>query len=266
MGAHSKYARDYLVRCLELSRQLDADDVGGPAVATTPSSYVEAAIAAAHNSAFAAGGSRSHSLDYEGPVDSVWGGFYKREVFDRIGLFDETLVRNQDDELNLRLSRSGGLIWQSPSIRHWYAPRRSLGALFRQYVQYGYWKVAVIRKHRSPASLRHLVPAAFVSAIAFSAVAGLIGLLSVTLSPAGPINEIRWPMIGVFPAVVAAYLLGLLTASILTAARRGFRLLPILPLVFACYHIAYGVGFLEGLRDFALRKRQPGLGMARLTR
>ncbi len=79
-------------------------------------------------------------------------------------MFDETLVRNQDDELNLRLTRAGGKIWQSPDIVSWYSPRATLTALFLQYFQYGFWKAAVVRKHRLPGSWRHLVPVAFVLA------------------------------------------------------------------------------------------------------
>jgi len=104
----------------------------------------------------------------------VFGGFYRRQVFDRIGLFDEELVRNQDDELNLRLTRSGGRIWQSPKVKSWYSPRNSMSALFRQYTQYGYWKVRVIQKHKLPASWRHLVPGAFVGTLALLLTTGLL--------------------------------------------------------------------------------------------
>ena len=72
------------------------------------------------------------------------------------GIFDEHLVRNQDDEFNLRLIRAGGKIWQSPDIVSWYSPRATLKALFVQYFQYGFWKAAVIRKHKLPGSWRHL--------------------------------------------------------------------------------------------------------------
>src|SRR2546427_297450 len=75
------------------------------------------------------------------------------------------LVRNQDDEFNLRLARSGGKIWQSVNIKSWYHPRESLRHLFAQYAQYGYWKACVLRKHRLPASIRHVVPAIFVLAL-----------------------------------------------------------------------------------------------------
>ena len=120
------------------------------------------AIAVAFHSPFSVGGPRGHVPHYKGPVDTVYLGCWPREVFDRIGFFDEELVRNQDDEFSLRLKRAGGKIWQSPRIKSCYRPRESPGALFQQYMQYGYWKVRVIQKHKMPASVRHLVPGIFV--------------------------------------------------------------------------------------------------------
>src|SRR5581483_2093532 len=124
-------------------RATGADNVGG-AMTAVGESFLQKAIAMAHHSAFSVGGARWHNAAYEGRADTVFGGFYQRSVFERIGLFDETLVRNQDDEFNLRLRRAGGQIWHSPRIRSWYHPRASLRALFRQYLQYGYWKVGLI--------------------------------------------------------------------------------------------------------------------------
>jgi glycosyltransferase involved in cell wall biosynthesis len=161
MDVHTEYKPDYVRRCVEVLLRTNAANVGGACVAVQ-TGYVGRAIAAAFHSRVAVGGARWHQPTYEGPVDTVHLGCWRREVLERIGYFDETLVRNQDDELNLRLTRAGGTIWQSPDIVSWYHPRSSLGALFRQYFQYGFWKVAVIRKHRVPASWRHLVPGAFV--------------------------------------------------------------------------------------------------------
>jgi succinoglycan biosynthesis protein ExoA len=157
MDAHTEYAPDYIRQCLEVLQETGADNVGGPWMAKGDS-YVSQVIAAAFHSSFAAGGARAHNLEYEGRVDTVYLGCWPRKIFDRIGGFDEELVRNQDDEFNLRLTRAGGIIWQSPRIRSWYRPRASLRALFRQYKQYDYWKVRVIQKHKIPGSVRHLVP------------------------------------------------------------------------------------------------------------
>jgi hypothetical protein len=155
-------------------------------------------------------------------------------------------VRNQDDELNLRLVRRGGVIWQSPRIGCWHKPRATLRRLFSQYAQYGYWKPYVIRKHRLPASVRHLVPAAFVG--------GLLGLA--TLAPFSA--PARWLLAG----VLVLYALANLTAT--AAASRGgnLRFAPVLPVVFATLHFSYGLGFLRGLLQLARRpvRRMPLLG------
>lgn len=250
MSAHARYAADYLARCFELAERLGADNVGGPAIAEGRG-YVQRAIAASHHSPFSVGGASWHSLEYEGRAATVFGGFYRRDVFSRIGMFDEELVRNQDDELNFRLERAGGVIWQSPAIRSWYSPRATLGALFRQYQQYGYWKVRILLKHGRTQSLRHYIPAAFVLGMTASLLlAAGAGLLAVLGSYAA-----AWWVVAVAVIPAAAYVVVLAVASITTAARAGWELLAILPAVFATYHVAYGLGFLQGLLDLALRRR-----------
>ncbi len=182
MDLHTEYAPDYVARCIETLQQTGARNVGGPA-RTTPRGTLGAAIAAAYHSSFGCGGARFHDPEYRGWVDTVTYGCWEKPYLEAIGLFDESLVRNQDDELNLRIVRSGGRIWQDPAIRSWYQPRNSLRALFLQYFQYGYWKVAVIRKHRIPASWRHLVPGAFMAAnLALATAAAVTSLLGAAVA------------------------------------------------------------------------------------
>jgi glycosyltransferase involved in cell wall biosynthesis len=249
MDAHTVYATDYIRQCVGVLQETGADNVGGPA-RTAPQSYMQAAISAAYHAPFAVGGARFHDPDYEGYVDTVPYGCWPREVFSRIGLFDEDLVRNQDDEFNLRLIRAGGKIWQSPRIKSWYQTRGSLGDLFRQYRQYGYWKVRVIQEHRLPASIRHLVPACFVLSLPV--------LLAVSLWWSSAL----W----VLAAVLGSYVVSTLGAAILTAGKNGWALLPVLPFVFATYHVSYGVGFLQGIVDFVLLRRSPSPSLATLSR
>lgn len=263
MSAHARYPTDYLVRCLEIAELHDADNVGGAAIAEGHS-YVQRAIAASHHSPFSVGGATWHSLEYDGVARTVFGGFYRRSVFDQVGLFDEELVRDQDDEFNFRLERAGGTIWQSPKIRSWYEPRSSIPGLFRQYQQYGYWKVLVMRKHGRAPAFRHYVPATFVAALtvasALAIVAASLALWSSVLATPALV------LAGVLGIALATYLVVLTTATLTTAARYGWRLAPILPVTFATYHVAYGLGFLRGLYDFALRRRPASTNMSRLTR
>ncbi|HEY3281578.1 MAG TPA: glycosyltransferase family 2 protein [Armatimonadota bacterium] len=248
IDAHTVYAPDYLRRCLEVQAVTGADNVGGPWVAQGET-YLQKAIAAAFRCPLTSGGARSHDVSHEGPVDSVYLGCWPREVFDRIGLFDQEFVRNQDDELNYRMLQTGHRIWQSPRIRSWYTPRNSLGALFRQYFQYGYWKIRVMQKHGKPASPRHLVPCVFVSMV-------------LTLAATAPLQHLsRILLLG----AMGVYGLALATAAAMTAAESEWSLLPILPLVVACYHVSYGLGSLFGVWDFLIRRRSRGRFVA-LTR
>jgi glycosyltransferase involved in cell wall biosynthesis len=249
LDAHTEYAPDYVVRCVETLQETGADNVGGSWVAKGDG-CVGRAIAAAFQSPFAVGGARGHIPDYEGEVDTVYLGCWRRESFERFGYFDEELVRNQDDEHNLRIVRGGGRIWQSRKIKSWYRSRGSLIALFMQYMQYGYWKVRVIQKHKLPASWRHLVPGAFLLTLA------VLFLLS----------AFSFSFLAALCTLLFAYALALLVASVATAARTEWKLLPVLPSVFACYHFGYGCGFLLGLWGFYVRRRDPRKGFERLTR
>jgi len=249
MDAHTRYAPDYIKQCLAVLRETGADNVGGP-MCTTAVSYKERAIRAVFHSPFAVGGARSHNPDYEGYVDTVIYGCWRKSVFDRVGNFDEELVRNQDDEHNLRIVRNGGKIYQSPRIRSWYHVRDSFKTLLRQYMQYGYWKVLVIRNHRMPASIRHVIPATFVATVGLLLLAGLF-----------------WhPALAGALGLAGIYLLAVLFASLVTAARAELKLLPVLPLVFCCFHLGYGYGFLRGVMDFVLLQRAPATRFVQLTR
>jgi GT2 family glycosyltransferase len=250
MDAHTEYAPDYVQQCVKVLQATGAENVGG-AARTRSKSYMQEAINIAYHMAFAAGGARFHNVDYEGYVDTVIYGCWRKETLMNLGLFDEELVRNQDDELNLRAIRAGGKIWQSPAIRSWYYPRSSLRALFRQYAQYGYWKVRVIQKHKIPASVRHLIPGAFVGLLI------LLGALSPFLFVA------RIAFLDLFLLYVAAN--G--AASLATCCRPGqLRFLPVMPLVFGAYHFGYGCGFLRGLLDFVLFKRGASRQFTQITR
>ncbi len=249
MDAHTTYAPDYVKQCLAVMAETGADNVGGP-MRTCAETFREKAISAVFHSAWAVGGARSHQPDHEGYVDTVIYGCWKKSLFDRIGLFDEELVRNQDDEHNLRLTRAGGKIYQSPRIRSWYHVRGSLTALFRQYMQYGYWKVLVIRKHQAPASLRHIVPGAWVASLC------LLAVLGIFWTPG------FWAVAG----LALLYGVGALWLSLLIAAQTKWTLLPALPGVVWCFHFGYGYGFLRGIFDFVVLHNAPQTQFVQLTR
>jgi len=239
MDVHTEYAPDYVAQCLAALEQTGADNVGGPwhAVPDADAEPMAHAVAAAFQSRWVAGGAASRSLGHSGWVDTVYLGCWPRASFERFGLFDESLVRNQDDEHNLRITRGGGRVWQSAAIRSVYRPRASLGALARQYLQYGYWKPFVMKKHRQAASWRQLVPGAFVAALL---VAGLFAILGV----ATPLRSL-----------VALYGLGVAAMSALVIreahASLGFdwHAAVRVPAAIAAYHLSYGAGSLLGAWD-----------------
>src|SRR5712691_635051 len=138
-------------------------------------------------------------------VDTVPFGCYRRTVFDRIGVFDEELVRNQDDELNARLHKQGGRIMLIPEVVSHYYARGSLGQVARMFYQYGYFKPLAAWKVGQIMTVRQVVPALFVGALAVT------GALALVVSPA------RIAVAG----VAGAYLAAALASAALAVRRHG---------------------------------------------
>jgi GT2 family glycosyltransferase len=205
-------------------------------IAVGKNSFGEAA-ALATSSPFGVGNGRFHYSDREESVDTVYMGAWPRKVFESIGLFDEELVRNQDDEFNYRLRRCGGKILLNPRIRSRYTVRDNPRDLWNQYFQYGFWKVRVFQKHPLQTHLRHFIPPAFIAILIGASLLWLFsdfGLLWLVL-------------------VAGSYLLGNLGTSVWTAKSHGWRRLRHLPLVYAIIHVSYGLGFLIGFVRFVHR-------------
>jgi glycosyltransferase involved in cell wall biosynthesis len=266
VDGHTVIAPDYVRQCVETLHRTQADNVGGKMNAVSTTRFGQA-VAFATSTPFGVGGARFHYSDDEEWVDTVYMGAWPRQVFEKIGLFDEELVRNQDDEFNYRLRQQGGRILLSPTIRSEYTVRSTPLALLRQYVGYGYWKVRVLQKHPLQMSLRQFVPPAFVLALLLSALLFLFPLFFApspvsALSPAAlnlaSSNPNLTPLtFGISPlfrflsfAIPISYLFTNLAASLWTASRRGWGFLPFLPLIFAILHLSYGLGFLIGLLKF----------------
>lgn len=249
MDAHTVYAPDYLVRSIAVLEETGAANVGGPQ-RSRAQSYRQRAIHAGFHSAFASGGAHFRNENYRGPVDTVPYGCWRRNYLIAVGLFDETLARNQDDELNLRIRLAGGIVWQDPSIMSWYSPRSTLGSLFRQYFQFGFWRVAVLRKHPRHGSLRHFAPGA-------AALIGVCLILLIVLGPARSATESVLAFLALVYAALSVY------AGLRSAAREGWDLLPALPITFAIYQSAYAAGFSAGLVYWSLfgRSRKNSRGI-----
>jgi len=239
MDAHSIYAPDYVRTCIEVLQETNADNVGGPAL-TRAKGYIPEAIAHAFHAPFAVGRAKFRDPDYEGPTSTVPYGCWRRSTLDAVGLFDTELVRGQDDELNYRILSNGGKVWQSPRIVSWYQPRSTLSGLFRQFFQNGFWKVAAVRKHGRPASLRNLVPACAL----FS---GIALLLCAEIARVLRMGSAQFASFAFLLILAGCYLSASLVSAFLVARRKGWKFLPILPVVFATYQLPYALGFLAGL-------------------
>src|SRR5262249_47549916 len=154
----------------------------------------------------------------------------RRRVFDEVGLFDERLVRNQDDEFNFRIQRAGGKVFVSSRVRYQYFVRERVGQLFRQYFQYGFWRIPVMAKHRRPTTLRPIVPTVFYTA---SVLLALLGAWW------------RNPILAAaFPGL---YLAILLIVAAITIPRHGLRVASCVALAIATMHAGYAWGLAYGM-------------------
>jgi succinoglycan biosynthesis protein ExoA len=235
VDAHTVLEPSYLRSGVEALRRSGADDVGGP-MRCTGGGPVGDAIASAMASRFGIGAYFHFATD-DRDVDTVYMGMYPRHVFERIGLFDEELVRNQDDELNYRLRKAGGRIFLTTRMRSSYQNRQRWRTLARQFFQYGFWKVRVLQKHPRQMSWRQFVPPTFVLALLTSAVA----------SPWSRLAS------GIFVVTLGTYAAAVTLASALVARTQGWRNLMRVLIAFAIMHFSWGAGFLIGALRFASR-------------
>ncbi len=230
MDAHSEYAKNYITKCIEYLKKTGADNVGGPMCAEGKTE-MQKVIAAAYHSKFALGGGKFHDKNYEGYADTVYLGAYKKKTIEAIGLYDENFPRSEDDELNLRILENCGKIFITPEIQSIYYPRDNIKDLFRQYFEYGEWKVAVIKKHKKPARLSHLVPMCFVLFLL------LFGIMSIFLHP------IRL----VFFVVILCYLGLDCFSSFCNKELKQISMKLLLVYIHFVIHMAYGLGFCYGI-------------------
>jgi succinoglycan biosynthesis protein ExoA len=233
LDCHTRYPPDYLERLASTSAATDAWNVGA-VVEVEGESTIERAVACALDNPFGgANWNRQSTATAPVEVDTVSFGVFRKIAFERAGTFDEDLVRNQDDEFNLRLRRAGGRVVLDPSIRVRYRPRGSFRSLARQYYEYGYWKVVVMAKHRRVLSARSLLPVSLVASLA------LLGL-------AAPLSQPAWWLL--LGEVVAYTSLAIVFGARGIARRReSWSLLPLVLVAFPVCHLSYGFGMLGGV-------------------
>ena len=229
MDVHADYAPDYLEKCVEVLARTSADNVGGAARCRAKGA-VQKAIAAALQSPLGFGGASFRDPEAEGYVDTLFPGAFRREIFDKVGLFDEGAVVNEDAELNQRILQAGGRIFLSREIVVHYYPRDSLSGLARQYFRYGQGRARTLLKHRRFIRLRPALP--------------FLGLVT-------------WFVAAILaPHFAAAAVLAYALATALEAARQA-RLLgapaAVTWLAFPTMHLCHAIGFGSGLVRFLAR-------------
>ncbi len=248
LGAHTELAVNYISECVAVLNQMpDVWCVGG-VLHNVSSDELTASVSLAMSSPFGVGNAHFRTGAKDGYVDTVAFGAYRKEVFEKIGLFDEDLARNQDDELNFRLLKNGGKIWLSTATSATYYVRSSFQKLFKQYFQYGYWKVYVNKKHKSITTLRQLVPAAFVLTL-------YALIIMVILFP------YRWEYLVLFLGIYGAGA-SLFALKLAETFKQFFAVL----FSFFILHTSYGMGYAEGFINFILLNRKPSKSKSELTR
>lgn len=245
-GGHAVMDQNYLQKCIDcLSEKEEVACVGGlieSKYLDENSKYIGAAMSSkvgVGNVTFRVGGAPRY-------VDTVAFGAYRKKVFDEIGFFDEQLTRNQDDELNFRITRSGYKIYFDPEIKSEYFVRGTFKKLWRQYLQYGYWKVFVNKKHKSFLSVRQIVPPLFVAYVfAFFVLALLYDYIAIFYSSS-----------------LLIYSLILLVQSVKLAGANFYKVL----FSFLILHFSYGLGYIKGILDFFVLGKSINKKMENITR
>jgi hypothetical protein len=241
MSAHSTYEPGYIETCVVFADRYQADNTGG-GIVTVARDHARLApyVVAALTHPFGVGGSPFRvRADQPRWVDTVFGGCYRRQVFERIGLFNEDLVRGQDMEFNLRLRRAGMRTLLVPSVRSVYHARSRFGEFLRHNWNNGVWAVLpFLYVDQAPVALRHLVPMGFALALATA-----IGLAVAT--------GLWWPL----ALLAAAYGAGAFAAALDIARSHGeLRFLVWMPFVFVSLHLSYGLGSVWGGIQLVVRR------------
>jgi len=241
MDAHNIYRKDYISQSVKCLYEYNADNVGGLWIVLPVNNTIIAKSIALSLSNFFGAGNAHYKIGTDAPkyVDTVPFGCYKREVFDKIGFFDEDMIRNEDDEFNHRLIKNGGKILLCPEIVSYYHPRESLLKTWRMYYQYGYFKPLVAKKVGSVLTWRQLMPTIFISSLFITAIFSFL------------VTKVAW----IFFIIIILYVVTNLIVSLNIAIKKCFKCFLFLPIIFTILHFSYGFGYLKGIWDFIVLKR-----------
>jgi len=238
LGAHAEYATDYLTTCLQLIDQHpNVACVGGPII-SKGKNYFAKATALAMSSIIGVGNAKHRFPEYEGYAEMACFPVFKREVFEKYGSYDESLIRNQDDEFCFRITKNGEKVFISPQAKSSYFVRESPLELFKQYYHYGFWRVAVLKKHRMPISYRQQIPILFYLLVILLAILAFIS------------NNL---ILGIFLPIIYSVIIIVFTIPIFI--KEKFIVAICFPVAVLVLHASYAVGFFTGMINFLILKK-----------
>jgi glycosyltransferase involved in cell wall biosynthesis len=221
VDGHSQLPPGYIRRAVEILRETGAANVGG-VQRPEPTTVFQHAVAEATTSVLGTGGASYRIGSAPRAVDTVYLGVFDRRAIEAVGLFDETLIRNQDYELNIRIRAAGGTVWFDPSLSVGYTPRSTWTELAGQYYEYGWWKAVVLRRHPRSLRMRQLIPPAGVVGVALGVIIGvrwrpaLVVPLAYAAALTGSVRTARSPLrtAAVLATVHGSWTAGILRSSI----------------------------------------------------
>ena len=242
LDAHTTYPNNYIEKLVLWARESKADNVGGIWI-TKPGAHtgMARAIALAISHPFGIG-NPYFRIGTKKPryVDTVPFGCYRKEIFEKNGLFDEDLIRNQDDEFNLRLIKNGGKVLLVPDIISYYYARDSISKLWKMYFQYGYYKPLVAMKVGGILTWRQIIPSTFISLL----------ILSLLLSF---FNE---NFLWLFFIFIGIYIIvNIFISLIISMKEKDLKIILFLAGSFIAVHFSYGIGYIKGIWDFIFLKK-----------
>lgn len=232
LDAHCTYANNYVSKCVEALRETGAMNAGG-SQRPAPETPFQKALCAAMESRLGVGGARYKDATHSGFVDTVFCGAFKREVFERVGMYDPRAITNEDAELNQRILEAGGKIYLSADIEAYYHPRDSFKALATQYFKYGTGRARTLLKLRRFPRVSPAIPFLMTAG-------GALLLLTRPLKPS------TWFAFGAY-----ATLTGI--EAVRVGRRAGWRAVPMVWAIFPTLHVSHGLGFATGLVRYARR-------------
>ncbi len=239
VDAHSELAPGYTARAVETLLRTGAVNVGGLMKAKGRSPF-QWAVARAYNSKFGLGGGTYHGGDAEGPAESAYLGVFRHEVLTEVGLYDESLRRGEDWELNLRIRAAGHVVWFDPELKVTYWPRENWNKLTRQFFTTGVWRGELVRRHPGKNPWRFFVPPLLVLAV-------VLGVVGIVLQATGVLGW-PWSILAYLDyAGLLAYALLVVGVAFTIDRGKTARDALIFMLVLPTMHLSWGTGFIRGL-------------------